>query len=167
MLYTESGYSFSNAPWFVLIERQGSAFGDGAKSTAAGTNVSKQHEGRRAMVPAFADVRALRRLADGVQSQPAGQFLELMKVFADGSFSAEPRRFGLFDWRANVDLYELRGNAHVVPFYRSSRLPASIITGAIVRPRAVISPVRFCNELFPPCRSLDGLRRGRSPTDRQ
>ena len=42
------------------------------------------------MVPAFANVRALGRLAHGVQAKAAGKLLQVMKVVADRSLGLEP-----------------------------------------------------------------------------
>src|SRR2546422_2339577 len=44
--------------------------GDGAEAAAARADVSQDHEGGRAIAPAFVDVGAAGFLADGVQLQP-------------------------------------------------------------------------------------------------
>src|SRR5262245_24570122 len=64
------------------------------------------------MVPTLADIRALGGLADRVQSQAPGKFLEIMKVIAGGGFGPQPGRFWLpYRW-VKLDLYELRSAAH-------------------------------------------------------
>ncbi len=97
MLEAESCDRFGNPARFVPLNRTGLAFGDGAKSAAPGTNISQQHESRGALIPALSDVGTLRRFAHRVQAQPAGQFLQIVKVFAHRSFGSEPVRLGLPD----------------------------------------------------------------------
>src|SRR5439155_20520218 len=63
VLQLECCHSFGYATRFVQINRLWTSFGHGAKSAAPGTNISEQHEGGGAVVPALADVRALGRLA--------------------------------------------------------------------------------------------------------
>jgi len=59
------------------------------------------------MVPTLADIRALRRFADSVQTEPARKFLQIVKVLADGSFRAQPRGFGPPHRRPELNLNEL------------------------------------------------------------
>ena len=49
------------------VEQIGLALADGAKAAAAGTDVSEDQKGRRAMPPALADIRAARLLANRVE----------------------------------------------------------------------------------------------------
>jgi hypothetical protein len=65
------------------------------------------------VVPALADVGALRGLANGVQTESAGQLFEVMEVLADRSFGAEPVRLGLADGRSDSNLHELGSARHV------------------------------------------------------
>ena len=58
------------------IDRAGSAVGHGAVRAGARADVAEDHERGGAVVPALADVRAARFLADGVQVQLAHQPLE-------------------------------------------------------------------------------------------
>ena len=58
---------FRHTPWPVPVDRLGGALGDGAESAAPRAQVAEQHECGGLMVPAFADVGALRTLADRVQ----------------------------------------------------------------------------------------------------
>ena len=85
------------------------------------------------MVPTLADVRALRRLANCVQAESARQLFELMEIFSDWGFGAQPRRLRLSYWLANFNLYKLGRSAHLRLFYRARWLSASIITSAILR----------------------------------
>ncbi len=56
------------------------------------------------MVPALADVGAMRGLADGVQIQIAGQLLEIVVILADGGTGLEPVRLGDGTLGSEVDL---------------------------------------------------------------
>ena len=70
------------------------------------------------MIPALPDVGALRRFTNRVQSQPARQFLEIMKVFAYRSFGPEPFRLGLPEWWPKFNLNELGSACHLlIQFY--------------------------------------------------
>src|SRR5580692_4476181 len=66
------------------------------------------------MIPAFSNVGALRRFAHRVQSQAAGEFFEIMEVFAYWSLGSEPLRLGLPDWPGEVDLDELGSTCHLI-----------------------------------------------------
>jgi hypothetical protein len=60
-----------HAPGLVEVELGRLACEDGAEAAGAGADVAKDHEGRGAVVPALADVRAAGLLADRVQPQAA------------------------------------------------------------------------------------------------
>src|SRR5215217_5011546 len=60
-----------HAPRFVEVELRRLAGEDGAEAAGAGADVAQDHEGRGAVVPALADVRAARLLADGVEVEAA------------------------------------------------------------------------------------------------
>ena len=49
-----------DAAWLILINCFGTALGHGAKSAAPRAEIAQHHEGRRLVVPAFADVGAVR-----------------------------------------------------------------------------------------------------------
>jgi hypothetical protein len=66
------------------------------------------------MVPAFADIRTLGRLAYSMEAQAAREFLQIMKVIADGSFGLKPSRLWAADDGAKVDLNQLGRGRHVV-----------------------------------------------------
>ena len=104
MFQAQSGNRFGHAARLVPLDGSRPAFGHGAKTAPPGADVSQEHKGGGAMVPALADIGTLRRLTNGMQSQPAGQFLEIVEVLAGRSFGPEPFRLGLPDGRAKFDL---------------------------------------------------------------
>jgi hypothetical protein len=59
------------------------------------------------MVPAFANIRALRGFANGVQSKPARQLFQLMKILSGGSFGPQPGRLRLPNHWPNLNLHQL------------------------------------------------------------
>ena len=65
---------------------------DVAEAAAAGARVAEDHERRRAALPALADVRARRLLADRVEVLGLDQPLELAVLRAAGRRHLEPRR---------------------------------------------------------------------------
>src|SRR5208282_2617344 len=104
MLQSEGGYGFGHAPRFIPVDRFGASFGHGAKAAAPGANIAEQHERGGLVIPALADVGALRRLADGVQTESARQLLQVVKVVAHGSFRSQPVGLGHASGRSEVDL---------------------------------------------------------------
>ena len=58
---------FGHAARLVEIDGCGRALGHGAETAAPRADIAQQHEGRGAVVPALADVGAVRRLANRVQ----------------------------------------------------------------------------------------------------
>jgi hypothetical protein len=73
VLQSQGGDSFGDAAGLIEIDGLRAAFGYGAKSATASADVTEQHESGGAVVPTFSDVGALSGLADGVQSEAAGQ----------------------------------------------------------------------------------------------
>src|ERR1700694_653849 len=69
--------------------------GDGAVGAVSGADVAEDHEGRGAVLPTLADVRAMRFLAYGMQVELTHQVLEPHVVGASGCSHLEPRRFPL------------------------------------------------------------------------
>src|SRR5512135_1393712 len=65
---------------FVGVERTHFAVRDRAVRTITRAHVAHEHEGRRAMRKAFADIRAARLLADGMQLEP-GEYRLGAEVF--------------------------------------------------------------------------------------
>ena len=68
---------------------------DVAEPAAAGADVAEDHEGRRAALPALADVGAVRLLADRVQVVGLDRLLQLAVGRAAGRGDLEPRRLAL------------------------------------------------------------------------
>src|SRR2546430_8986660 len=66
-----------------------------AEAAAARAGVAEDHEGGGAAVPALADVRAGRLLADGVELVAVDQALELHEARAARRADLEPRRLAL------------------------------------------------------------------------
>ena len=63
---------------------------DGAEAAGPGAGVAEDHDGRRALLPALADVRAAGLLADGVERLAAHEVLELRVVGAAGQPGLDP-----------------------------------------------------------------------------
>src|SRR4051812_26860720 len=68
---------------------------DVAEPAAPGARVAEDHEGRGAALPALADVRARRLLADGVEVLVADEFGQLAVARAAGRRDLEPARLAL------------------------------------------------------------------------
>ena len=64
ILQPQHSASLRHAPRLVVIDRQRRALLHGAESAAARADIAQDHEGGRAPVPAFADVRTGRALAN-------------------------------------------------------------------------------------------------------
>src|SRR4029078_7332710 len=63
-----------------------------AEAAGAGTNISQNHERRRAMLPALAHVRATRALAHGIQPKRAHDSFQILVIGAIKEFDAQPFR---------------------------------------------------------------------------
>ena len=98
----------------VKIDGLRTAFGYGAKATAAGAQVPQQHECGGAMVPALANVGTVGRLANRVQLQPASQCLQIVIIFAHGRACFQPLRLGSRLARSNIDLNQFGSRGHGV-----------------------------------------------------
>ena len=86
-------HGFGDVTRFVGVERDGLAFPDRAESAVPRADVAPEHESRRAIGPAFKDIRATSFLADRVQVQTLNQ---LQQVILVGWISqANPQPFGL------------------------------------------------------------------------
>jgi len=70
------------------------------------------------MVPALADIRALRRLGHGMQAQATSQLFQVMEILADGSFRPQPTGFWRAHWRCDLDLNQLGGSGHPFDFIK-------------------------------------------------
>ena len=107
MFQTQSRYRFCYAPRFISVDWTWLALRHRAKPATARADITQQHECRSSMIPALPDVGALRRFANRMQTQAAGQLFQIMEVFPDWSLGFEPRRFGLPDRRSQLDLHKL------------------------------------------------------------
>jgi hypothetical protein len=67
---TKGGDRFGHASWFFPVDRKRFSLRYRAETTAARTDIAQQHERRSFVIPTLADVRALRRLTHGMQSEP-------------------------------------------------------------------------------------------------
>src|SRR3981081_3943217 len=112
MPQAERGDGFGHAPWLGPVNRFGTSLGDRAKAAAPRADIAEQHEGRGVMVPAFSDIRALRRLANGMQAKAAGQLLQVVKVLAHRSPGLEPRGLRAQKPGAEFNLDELGSGRH-------------------------------------------------------
>src|SRR5437660_11980255 len=81
----ERGHRFRDSARLFVIDGLRLALGNRTKAAAPRADIAEQHEGRGAVVPALADVRTLCRLTNGVQSESACQFLELVKFSPMGA----------------------------------------------------------------------------------
>jgi len=81
--------------------------GDSAVSAVSGADIAQDHEGRGAMLPTLADVRAMRFLAHRVQVEVTHQLLEPYVVGATGCSHFEPRRLPLRERIRAVTTHDL------------------------------------------------------------
>src|SRR5437867_3297139 len=88
-------HSLSNVPRFFRIERLRLSFTDSAESAMASANVSAQHKCRRAIRPAFENVRALRFLTDCVEIQSLNQLQQMVLIRGVAKTNLEPIGFWL------------------------------------------------------------------------
>ena len=82
VLQAQAGERLGHAPRLVLVVPRGPPGLDGAEAAGAGARVAQDHDGGRALLPALADVGAVRLLADRVEAEPAEQLLQLVVVVA-------------------------------------------------------------------------------------
>jgi hypothetical protein len=104
----ERGDGLGDAARLIHVDGLGTALGHGAESAAAGAQVAQHHEGRGLVVPALADVGAVRGLADGMQVEIAGQLLEVVIIVAHRRARLQPVGLGDRLARGKVDLDEVR-----------------------------------------------------------
>src|SRR5208282_911264 len=132
MPQAERSDRLSHAPRLVPVNRLGTPFRHRTEAATPGADIAQQHEGRGVMVPAFSNIRTLRRLAHRMQSQPARQLLQIMKVVAHRSLGLEPRRLRAVDAWAKVNLDELgRGRHDVHRFYQLTILPVGRVATSV------------------------------------
>lgn len=65
------------------------------------------------MVPAFTDIRALRRFTNGVQSKSTCQLFQLVEILPRRSFGPQPGWLGLPSYWPEFNLHQLRGAGHI------------------------------------------------------
>jgi hypothetical protein len=94
VIQAQRSHGLGHAAWLVEVNRLGTAFGHRAEAAAARTQVAQHHEGCGFVVPALADVGAVRALADGIQLQRAGQPLQAVVVLAHRRARLEPLGLG-------------------------------------------------------------------------
>ena len=82
-----------------------------AKSAVPCADIAEDHERGRAGIPAFAQVRALGRLADGVQAVAIDQVQQLAVVLAAGHLHLQPR--GLADDAGRDGFEDFQGQGHL------------------------------------------------------
>ena len=99
--------SLRHAPRLVQVNRLRPALGHGTESAATGTEVAEHHKGGSAVVPALANIRALRALTDCMQIERAGQLLEAVVVLAERGAGLEPVRFGRGRSAHRLNLYQI------------------------------------------------------------
>src|SRR5947207_13298537 len=80
---------------FLRVRRMRRSVHDVAVAARARAGAAEDHERRRAVMPALADVGAVRLLADGVESEPAHQLLEPAIVLRARRAHLQPVGFGL------------------------------------------------------------------------
>src|SRR5690606_11127601 len=145
---SQGGDGAREVEWLVRIERIGTAMADVAERTAAGALVTHDHERRRALAEALADVRAGRLLADRVQPVLPQDPLDLVEAaVGPGRLHANP--FGLAQHLGRR--HHLDGNAR--------RLGGRLLLDARVRRLAA----RFGRMVHGSVRSDRG--KGRGPGD--
>src|SRR5512145_2036431 len=92
MLEVEALDGLCDADGLLLVDRQGLSFGDRAVATAARADLAQQQKRRGAVVPAFANVRAVGLLADGVEAVVTHQVDNVLVVLACGRTNFQPLR---------------------------------------------------------------------------
>src|ERR1041385_7484423 len=96
-------HGLCNMPRFRRIERLWLSFADGAESAMSSADVSAQHECRRAISPAFENVRALRFLTDCVEIQSLDQLQQMVLIRGVAETDPEPIRFLLTGFVENSE----------------------------------------------------------------
>src|SRR5262249_25639349 len=93
---------------------------NGTVSAGPGADPAEDHEGRGAIAPAFADVRAMRLFADGVEVEPAHQPLELDEVLASADADLEPIGT-LYRSFVHADSFVVKRRSDCIPSLTPSR----------------------------------------------
>src|ERR1019366_9404827 len=112
----------------VILRRP--AMRDGAVRAVPRADVTEDHEGGRAVLPALADVGAMRFLADRVQVEFAHEVLQVNVVTPAGSLHLEPAGLPLRQRFAAVPAHDvIEGFAHLMNVERGlSRCQSGVTT---------------------------------------
>src|SRR5207245_4864770 len=100
------------------VKRAGGAFADSTEPTMPSANITAQHERRRAIRPAFEDVRTTRFLTDRMQIQALNQPEQVILIRRITQTNLQPfrfwlTRFGVEDLKfADQRLYLFRSSKH-------------------------------------------------------
>ena len=160
MFQAQCGNRFGHAARFVKVDRLGTALGHGAETAAPRAQVAEHHEGGGFVVPALADVGAVRAFAYRVQPQGARQPLEIVVVFAHRSARLEPLRLGRRNPPRRLDLHQFH-HALIVAAPSVDGIPREIVrlrdAFRMLLPGS--KPFRLWTHLFPvrPLCGSDGL----------
>ena len=113
MAQAHFGDGIGDTGGFAEVEFRGAAGLDGAEITGARADVAEDHHRGGAAGPAFAEVRALRALADGVELVFIHEGADGLVAGAAGEFGAEPGRFtrGVHEGRVQREGRKGRGKA--------------------------------------------------------
>src|SRR5215468_6370960 len=99
VLELEIAHGSADALGLLAVLPRGTTMRNGAIAAVARADVAQDHEGRGRVLPALADVGAVRLLTDRVQARVAHQPLQSKIVRAAGGAHLEPRRLPF----ANLD----------------------------------------------------------------
>jgi len=94
-------HRLGNMAWFFSIQKAGHTFANGAKAAMASTDISRKHERRGSIRPAFENVRTARFLANSVQVQSFDKFQDVILTRRVANSYFEPFRFRLAGLIAN------------------------------------------------------------------
>jgi hypothetical protein len=103
------GHRFGDVSRFFRVQGSGLSFADRTETAMACADIAAEHESRRAIRPAFEDVRAARFLADGVQIQPFDELQNVVLVRRITETDAKPFGLGLTDFLVVTDNTEFAG----------------------------------------------------------
>ena len=141
VLQTERGYRLRDALGFIPIDGQRASFRDRTKSAPARADIAQKHKGRGEMVPAFADVGALRRLTNRMKAKPASELLQVVEVLSHRCLGPQPRGFRLFYRRTHIYLNQLLRAGHVIFILQVRRRSCGV--GRVIIMFAVLWLQRF------------------------
>ncbi len=103
-----------DAARLVEVDRLRPALGHRAKAAAPRAQVAEHHERGGLLVPALANVGAVRGLAHGMQVQLARHLLQRVEGLAARRLRLQPLRLARRHTRAQVDLDEIERGSHAL-----------------------------------------------------